>query len=121
MLFRLRRANQSWRRYPSVLIAENRWRAMRYSFDEQFLDLANGEMVPFSSLLDDLIELVREDAEALQCSREVAHARTILERGTSAHRQIRTYESARARGASGREALKAVVDFLITETAAGTH
>jgi carboxylate-amine ligase len=121
MLFRLRRANQSWRRYPSVLIAENRWRAMRYSFDEQFLDLANGEMVPFSSLLDDLIELVREDAEALQCSREVAHARTILERGTSAHRQIRTYESARARGASGREALKAVVDFLITETAAGTR
>ena len=28
-LYRLRRANQTWRLYPNVLIAENRWRAMR--------------------------------------------------------------------------------------------
>lgn len=119
MLFRLRRANQSWRRYPNVLIAENRWRAMRYSFDEKFLDLAKGEMVDFPVLLDELIDLVREDSEALSCSREVVHARRILERGTSAHRQIAVYESARSRGASEREAMKAIVDFLIAETAAG--
>ena len=43
---------------------------------------------------------------------------TILKRGTSAHRQIRTYEEARAAGASEREALQAVVDFLIRETKA---
>jgi len=119
MLFRLRRANQSWRRYPNVLIAENRWRAMRYSFDEKFLDLAKGEMVDFAVLLDELIDLVREDSEALSCSHEVEHARRILERGTSAHRQIAVYESARSRGASEREAMKAIVDFLIAETAAG--
>jgi glutamate---cysteine ligase / carboxylate-amine ligase len=121
MLYRLRRANQSWRRYPNMLIAENRWRAMRYSFDEKFLDLAKGELVDFASLLDELIELVREDAEALACSREVAHARKILARGTSAHRQLAVYDEARQRGASDREALKAVVDFLVTETAAGAH
>jgi len=120
MLFRLRRANQSWRKYPNVLIAENRWRAMRYSFDEKLLDMAKDEMVDFSTLLEELIELVREDAEALSCSREVAHARTILARGTSAHRQIAVYDEARARGASEREALEAIVDFLITETASGT-
>ena len=121
MLYRLRRANQSWRHYPNMLIAENRWRAMRYSFDEKFLDLAKGEMVDFPVLLDELIELVREDAEALACSREVAHARKILTRGTSAHRQLAVYDEARQRGASDREALQAVVSFLIQETAAGTR
>lgn len=121
MLYRLRRANQQWRRYPNLLIAENRWRAMRYSFDEPFLDMAKGELVPFSALVEEIIELVREDSQALACSREVAHARTILSRGTSAHRQVAVFDEARERGASEREALHAVVDFLIAETAAGTR
>jgi len=120
-LYHLRRANQSWRLYPNVLIAENRWRAMRYSFDEQLLDLARGELVPFSLLMDELIAAVRADAEQLGCWREIEHLRAILARGTSAHRQIRTYEEARAAGASQREALQAVVDFLVRETASGLH
>ncbi|HEY6482423.1 MAG TPA: carboxylate-amine ligase [Steroidobacteraceae bacterium] len=119
MLYRLRRCNQSWRCYKNVLIAENRWRAMRYSFDEQLLDLARGELVPFGQLTEELIALVREDALALGCLRELEYVRTILERGTSAHRQIRTYKEARAHGASEREALVAVVDFLVRETASG--
>jgi glutamate---cysteine ligase / carboxylate-amine ligase len=117
MLYRIRRNNQSWRWYKNLLVQENRWRAMRYSFDEQLLDLARGELVPFSQMAEELIELVREDAEALGCVREVEHIHTILQRGTSAHRQLRTYEDARSGGASEREALLAVVDFLIRETA----
>ena len=62
--------------------------------------------------------LVREDAGELGCLRELEHLETILERGTSAHRQIRVHEEARAAGASGREALQAVVDFLVRETQA---
>jgi len=120
-LYRLRRANQSWRWYKNVLLAENRWRAMRYSFDEQLLDLARGELVPFAQMIDELIELVREDAQALGCLREVEYVRTILARGTSAHRQLRTYDEARAAGASEREALLAVVDFLVRETATGLN
>jgi len=118
-LCRLRQANQSWRLYPNVLIAENRWRAMRYSFDEKLLDLARGELLPFSILAEELITLVAEDAEALGCKREIEHTRTILARGTSAHRQLQTFQGARAAGATAREALQAVVDFLIRETAAG--
>ena len=118
MLYRLRIGNQSWRRYPQVLIAENRWRAMRYSYDEQLLDLAKGRLVCFSDLLDELLDLLRHDAEALGCVREIEHARTVLARGTSAHRQIAVYEDARSRGASTREALEAIVDFLIRETVA---
>ncbi len=30
MLYRIRRANQTWRTYPLFLLSENRWRAMRY-------------------------------------------------------------------------------------------
>jgi carboxylate-amine ligase len=118
-LYRLRQANQSWRLYPNVLIAENRWRAMRYSFDDKLLDLARGELLPFSTLSEELIALVAEDADVLGCKREIEHIRTILARGTSAHRQLRTFHDARAAGATPREALQAVVDFLIRETAAG--
>jgi carboxylate-amine ligase len=119
MLFRLRCGNQSWRHYPDMLLSENRWRAMRYSFDEKFLDLARGELVDFSVLLDEWLELVRPDAEALDCLPQIMHARQIFARGTSAHRQVGVYEAARTRGASEREALKAVVDWLVTETASG--
>ena len=119
MLYRLRRNNQHWRVYADMLVRENRWRATRYSFDEGLLDLAKGELVPFSELLEELLELLKEDAETVGCSADIAHARTILKRGTSAHRQLKVFEEARARGASEREGLNAVVDWLIRETASG--
>lgn len=119
MLYRLRTQNQRWRDYPQLLIAENRWRAMRYSFDERLLDLAKGELVDFGQLLEELLAIVRPDAEALGCLAEVEHARQIVARGTSAHRQERIYDTARGRGATEREALRAVVEWLVQETAAG--
>jgi glutamate---cysteine ligase / carboxylate-amine ligase len=117
-LYRLKLENRSWRIYPNTLIAENRWRAMRYSVDGELLDLARGELVAFPQLVTELIALVREDAAALGCLRELEHLETILVRGTSAHRQIKMYEQARTAGASAREALQAVVDFLVKETKA---
>jgi len=75
--------------------------------------------VPFPELLEELLDLVREDAEALDCLPEVEHARAIVRRGTSAHRQVKVWDEARARGASEREAHAAVVDWLVRETASG--
>ena len=118
MLWRLRSANQRWREYPQLLVAENRWRAMRYGSEEKLLDLARGELVEFRVLLEELIALVRPDAEALGCVAEVEHARRIVERGTSAQRQLARYRQAREGGASEREALRAVVEGLRQETAA---
>ena len=117
-LYRLKLENRTWRLYPNMLIAENRWRAMRYGVEGELLDLAHGQLVAFPQLVKELIELVREDAAELGCLRELEHLDTILLHGTSAHRQIRMYEEARAAGASAREALQAVVDFLIRETQA---
>ena len=76
--------------------------------------------MPFSGLLDEIVELVRVDAERLGCLDEVLHAREIVSRGTSAQSQIRTYEQARLEGADEAEALRTVVDWLIGETVRGT-
>jgi carboxylate-amine ligase len=119
MLFRLRLANMRWRTYTAMLIQENRWRAMRYSFDEGLIDFAKGMVVPFEDLLEEILELIAEDAEALGCKTEVGHIRDILSRGTSAHRQLKVHELSIAAGKSPGEALVAVVDTLIEDTAAG--
>ncbi|MGB5621801.1 MAG: carboxylate-amine ligase [Gammaproteobacteria bacterium] len=117
MLYRLRCANRRWRMYSPMLLMENRWRAMRYSFDEGMVDLAKGEIIPYPQLVEELIEIVSEDAEELGCLPEVLRARDMLKGGTSAHKQIRAYGQALEEGASEHEALQAVVDFLIAETA----
>jgi len=119
MLYRLRSNNQRWRIYTHMLIRENRWRAMRYSFDAGLIDLAKGSVVPFADLLEEILGLIAEDADALGCTDEVSHLRDILTRGTSAHRQLKAFEIAQASGEDTAEALKAVVDTLIADTAEG--
>ena len=117
MLYRLRLANQRWRTYTPMLIQENRWRAMRYSFDEGLIDFAKGTLVPFEDLLEEILALTAEDAEALGCKEEVASVREILDRGTSAHRQLKAHELASAAGKDEEDCLRAVVDTLIEDTA----
>ncbi len=119
MLYRLRRSNQRWRTYPRILINENRWRAQRYGVAGELIDFGKGDLVPFADLLDELIDLVSEDAQRLDCVAEVAHTRTIAAQGTSADHQCRVFAEAVENGADRREALDAVVDFLIAETVLG--
>ncbi len=119
MLLRLRRDNQRWRVYSNMLVQENRWRAQRYGFNEGLVDFGKGRIVDYADLLEEIIELVREDAERLDCVAEIENARDILSRGTSAHRQVAVYEAAKTTGASDEEALHAVVDWLIDETMQG--
>lgn len=119
MLYRLRRANLSWRTYPVFLLEENRWRAARYGAAGSLFDFGKGELVPYSELLAELLDLIREDASILGCAEEVARARAISHEGTSADRQVAAWKQALAAGASPQEAMHAVVDHLIAETADG--
>ncbi len=119
LLYRLRRNNQRWRIYAAMLINENRWRAQRYGLDEGLVDFGKGEVVPCTDLLEELLELIHEDAGAFGCLAEVGHCREIIKRGTSAHLQLATYAEAVNAGASREEALAAVVDMLIEETVRG--
>ena len=114
-LFRLRTRNQRWRLYPATLIRENRWRAQRYGARGQLVDHGRAELAPFADLIEELIDLVGDDAEALGCRPEVLHSRRIAREGTSADRQRAVYAKALTAGAEPQEALCAVVDALIGE------
>ena len=105
-------------RTPLVLINENRWRAQRYGIDRGLIDLQDGRIAPFGEMLDDLLETISDDAAYFDCVDEVAHARTILGRGTSADRQIAKFEQLIEQGQPNSAALIGVVDLLIAETAA---
>ena len=118
MLARMRQKNLRWRIYQRIMLEENRWRAQRYGCTNSMIDLGRGECLPFGSLMEEIIEMVAEDATALGCMKEVAHARTILKRGTSACRQLDAFANAKKEGADDATALVAVVDMLVTETAA---
>jgi carboxylate-amine ligase len=119
MLYRLRRNNQRWRIYARMLVMENRWRAQRYGIDEGLIDFGRGEIVPYADLLEELLALVEEDADFFGCAAEVVRTRDIVARGTSAHGQLKVYDEAIGKGATAREALEAVVDWLAAETVAG--
>lgn len=118
-LYRLRRNNQKWRVYAPGIIEENVWRAQRYGTEGSLVDFGKGTLVPFSDLLEEIIELVAQDAVEFDIRDEIRHARTIVEEGTSSRRQIAAYEKAMEDGASEHEALQAVVDELIVDTLHG--
>ncbi|WP_119166217.1 carboxylate-amine ligase [Algihabitans albus] len=119
MLWRLKRTNQRWRRYSNMLIGENRWRAMRYGMDEGLVDFGKGAVVAYPDLLEEILELTREDALALDCLDLCEASRGVIERGTSADRQIQIYDAALEEGLERGPALDRVVDWLMTETVAG--
>ncbi|MEX2622713.1 MAG: carboxylate-amine ligase [Acidimicrobiia bacterium] len=119
MLYRLRRSNQRWRQYAPMLISENIWRAQRYGIEGSLMDFGKGVLVPFGELVEEMIEVVRPDAEELGCLPQVERARDIVKEGTSAERQIQVVKAAIAEGASNDEALRTLVQFLIADTQHG--
>jgi carboxylate-amine ligase len=116
MLFRLRTSNQRWRTYAHMLVSENVWRAQRYGSAGDLMDFGKSKLVPFDELIDELVELVRPDADALGCVDEVEYTRVIAREGTSAARQLAVYQQSIGDGNSTDKALRDVVDSLIAET-----
>ncbi|MFX0540561.1 carboxylate-amine ligase [Roseovarius sp. S4756] len=115
MLWRLSIKNQRWRIYETFLISENRWRAQRYGVREGLIDFGLGQIVPMSVLMDEMLELIEEDAAHFNSASEVAHARSMASQGTSADRQRRTFEAAATAGKDREAALREVVAHLIEE------
>lgn len=113
MLCRLRQQNLRWRQYDRFLISENRWRAQRYGITEGLIDFGDRSIKPFGVLLDELIGLVSQDADALGTLEDIAALRQIVEHGTSATRQRRVH--AEAAGATDADPGQAVVRHLIDE------
>ncbi|HEY5891276.1 MAG TPA: carboxylate-amine ligase [Acidimicrobiia bacterium] len=118
-LYRLRRENQRWRTYSPMMIEENLWRAQRYGVDGSLVDFGKGQLVEYSELIEEFIELLAHDAVEFGVRDQLRHARTIVQEGTSAHRQLETYNNALNSGAEQKDALNAVVDELIIDTMYG--
>lgn len=110
-LIRLREANLTWREYRRNLIAENKWRAVRYGVDGDLIDFGKRKELPLRRLVAELLEWVDDVVDELDCRREVEYVNTILERGTSADRQLAVYRETGS--------LRTVVDTLIAETKHG--
>ncbi len=116
----LRARNQTWRHYRRILIAENKWLAQRDGVGAALGDLGRGRPVPFADLVEEIVELVGEAADALGCRAEVERARAIVSGGTSADAQLDVFRAARTAGADDRQAQCRVVDWVVETTLEGT-
>lgn len=118
-LIKLRNQNLSWRIYRGVYLQENKWRAVRYGVDGKLIDFGIEQEVPMRFLVNELLEIVDDVVDDLGSREAISGIEKIVENGTSADRQLRVYRRALGQGATEREALFAVVDHLMAETAEG--
>jgi glutamate---cysteine ligase / carboxylate-amine ligase len=111
-LWKLRHDNLTFRIYPSDLIEENKWRAVRYGIQGKLIDFGLQEEKAAASLIRELIEwFIGDVVDELGSRQEVEYAYRILEEGSSADRQLRVYQQTGD--------YRAVVDHLIAETRQG--
>ena len=110
-LLKLRERNLGFCKYMPALIAENKWRAMRYGIDGQLIDFGIQSEVPMRQLALELLDFVDDVVDDLGSRKDVEYVHTILAEGTSADRQLRAYKE--------REGLSGVVDHLCAESMAG--
>jgi glutamate---cysteine ligase / carboxylate-amine ligase len=88
-LLKLRERNLGFRKYMPALIAENKWRAVRYGIDGKLIDFGIQSEVPMRELALELVEFVDDVVDDLGSRRAVEYVHTILAEGTSADRQLR--------------------------------
>jgi carboxylate-amine ligase len=94
------------------IVDENRWRAKRDGIHAQFIAPASSQATPAADVLRELLAMIRSEVEDLECGEAVQNAEEILGRGTSAHEQLRIYETSRKAGKPKEAALGAVVQWL---------
>ncbi len=110
-LYKLMSSNLSFRMYGKPLINENKWRAARYGIDGKLIDFGKQEEVPTKALIYELIDFVDDVVDQLGSREEVEYIIKMMEQGTGADRQLKVYQETNDH--------KAVVDYIIGETAYG--
>ena len=111
-LWKLRRDNLTFRLYPEVLLAENKWRAARYGLTGKLIDFGKQTEHPAAELIIEMLEWFLDDVvDELGSRAEVEYALRILREGSSSARQLAVYEK------TGE--IRDVVTHLIAETGEG--
>ena len=111
-LYKLHANNQGFRLYRRLLIMENKWRAARYGLEGKLIDFGKQIEVPVKDLIYEYLHLVDDVVDELGSRHEINTIYKMLQDGNGADRQLRVYH------ATGGD-LKAVVDYIISETEAG--
>ncbi len=110
-LHKLQHENLSFRIYRRRLIDENRWRAARYGLEGKLIDFGSESETETRSLIQELLEFVKSEIDALEIGREIEHVERIMREGTGADRQLDVW--ARTRD------MREVVDHIVRETYEG--
>jgi len=111
-LYKLHEANQDFRQYARPLLMENKFRAVRYGLDGKLIDFGKQQEVPLRDLMEEYLALIDPVVDELGSREAIDCIRKIMATGTGADRQLKVFEE------SGGD-LKAVVDYMAKETAAG--
>jgi len=98
------------------IVDENRWRAKRDGVDAKFIGPSSSDVVSVAEVLRDLLTLIDDEIQELQCTRVVPILLRLVDRCTSAHEQLKIYESCRTAGESRAAALRAVLQWLESAT-----
>lgn len=98
-----------------AIVVENKWRAQRYGIHGSFVDEA-GYAMPVTEVIEQVIDDVASDAEALGCRDEVEHCRRIVGDGTSADKQLAIFAEAQQGAGSRGQALRAVTEWIAETT-----
>ncbi len=110
-LYKLFKQNLGFRIYKTRLLNENRWRAARYGIDGKLIDFGKEKEIPFTNLMDELLEFVDDEIDELGSRKEVEYVKEILKMGTGADRQLKIWNETKD--------INAVVDLIIKETVMG--
>ena len=100
-----------------LIMQENRWRAQRHGVAGGLIAGQPPAMVPMARIVDEMLDLIAPDIDALGGTLQARRARDIVRDGSSAARQRALWQKAREDGASDRDALAHVVQALIAEFA----
>ena len=102
------------------LANENKWRVQRFGLRAELVDpFQNRVASNLPSIVRHLVEWLRPHAAALGCQGEIERVEIILDRGSSADRQLAIYEEAISGGSDPKSALAQVKAWLQEETLAG--
>ena len=74
---------------PRTLIAENKWRAVRYGLHAELVDLAHDRARPAPDAIRELLERAAPAASRLGCEAELGEVERLLELGNGADEQRR--------------------------------
>jgi carboxylate-amine ligase len=77
---------------PRLLIAENKWRAVRHGLEADLFDLERDRSVPAADAVRELVDRAAPAAARLGCEAELAAVERLLERGTGAEEQRQVSE-----------------------------